>query len=852
MGTYTLTEGDDLQGIDPYRYPTNDPGPYTVFGLGGNDGISGGNLNDTLYGGEGNDSLAGAAGANAVYGGNGNDYIQFYNESGSPPFGLTFQNYDLLGDQGFGEAGDDTIQFILGGASVAHAGDGGAGFDTIAISFETRYGTDNQPVIYNRTIDLTNVWTGGVGTVDTGTITNVERITGISGGEGNDTIILGNYVAAINPANGLPFDAPLINGGKGNDYISGGSSRDQISGGGGNDTIFGNDGDDYISAGGAFQPAGTDNIHGGNGDDGIFIFSGTASFAYGDDGNDSLYGMAADGTGTSTFDGGAGNDNISINGGYLSRDILIGGTGNDILSAGDGNDDLYGGSGDDSLDGSDGDDIAFGGDGNDFFYPRDGNDTSYGGLGIDTIGGGAGTDTLYGDGGDDILQGGNGADTSHGGDGNDLLDETVQDDASNDVLLGDAGNDTLKGGDGNDVLVGGIGDDIHEGGNGNDEMIGSTGNDAYNAVTSADSVIELAGEGTDTVTTSAAVFTLSSNVEILTYTGGAAAFLGLGNASDNVITGGAGRDELYGRDGNDILNNGGGGVGNEDTMLGGLGNDTYNISVAGSSTIELSGQGTDTVRTTFSIYGLQANIENLTFTDNANHAAGVGNILDNILTGGTGVDDLFGREGNDHLYGGTGSANTLLGQEGDDIYHVDAVGDSVVEFAGQGFDRVQTALASYTMSANVELLEYTGFGTFTGIGNAGDNLVYGGGLVDFLSGLDGNDKLIGGNGADTMLGGTGADQFLYVGSETGLDRILDFTSGQDKIALSPTGFAHTATVAFVQSGTPLATNTNSTFLYNVNNGIVSYDADGTGAGAAVQIAQLNAGLTLAGSDFIFG
>ena len=40
-------------------------------------------------------------------------------------------------------------------------------------------------------------------------------------------------------------------------------------------------------------------------------------------------------------------------------------------------------------------------------------------------------------------------------------------------------------------------------------------------------------------------------------------------------------------------------------------------------------------------------------------------------------------------------------------------------------------------------------------------------------------------------------------------------------------------------------------MYNANNGIVSYDDDGTGAGAAVQLVQLNAGLTLQASDFIF-
>lgn len=48
-----------------------------------------------------------------------------------------------------------------------------------------------------------------------------------------------------------------------------------------------------------------------------------------------------------------------------------------------------------------------------------------------------------------------------------------------------------------------------------------------------------------------------------------------------------------------------------------------------------------------------------------------------------------------------------------------------------------------------------------------------------------------------------------------------------------------------------AKSTNPTFLYDTNTGIVSYDDDGTGAHAAVQLAQLNLGLTLTVSDFVF-
>jgi VCBS repeat-containing protein len=442
----------------------------------------------------------------------------------------------------------------------------------------------------------------------------------------------------------------------------------------------------------------------------------------------------------------------------------------------------------------------------------------------------------------DIFAMGAGNDTVFGRDGNDTIDGGSGDD----LLFGGLGNDTLIGGLGTDTLIGAEGNDTLDGGTGaSNTLQGGVGDDTYIISTSGDSIVEFAGEGIDEERTALGVLTLATNVEVLTYTG-ASVFVGIGNAGDNIINGGAAADQLFGRDGSDQLH---GGSGSANTLLGGLGDDIYFVEAVGDSTVEAVGEGTDEVRTAFSIYGLQANIENLTFTDNAAHGAGVGNILNNVIRGGTGVDDLFGREGNDTLYGGTGSANTLLGQEGDDTYYVEAAGDTVIEFANQGADTVITGLSSFVLRDNVENLTYTGAGNFTGIGSADNNTMRGGAGDDFLNGLDGNDILVGGSGADLLIGGNGADQFRYNGGETGVDRILDFTSGVDKIALSSTGFAHTPTVAFVQGAA--ATTANSTFIYNAATGALFFDADGTGAGAAVQLANLNPGLTLTAGDFIF-
>lgn len=474
MGTYTLTENDDVLGIDPFRYPSDDPGPYVVNGLGGNDGITGGNFNDTLNGGEGNDSLSGLKGANILRGGNGDDYLQIYNDSGDT---VNAPNYDLLADNVFGDAGNDFIHFILGGASVAHRADGGDGVDTLAISFENRFETlpdgSGRLYLYNKVIDLRALWTGGWGRIDTGIVRNIEILNSISGGAGNDRIIIGNYIAPNFAGTSRPIDL-LINGNAGDDYISGGATVDQIDGGTGSDTIYGNDGDDNLSSGSYFGSFGNDLIFGGNGND-IIIGAG---------GNDRLYGDAGD-------------DNIQDQGG---NNVISGGMGNDLLSAQSGNDRIYGGEGDDRITGGDGSNALYGDAGNDSLSGGGNVDVLIGGTGDDFLAGFAGNDRLSGGDGTDLLQGLNGADTSYGGAGNDTLDESVQDDAANDKLYGEAGNDILRGGGGADRLFGGTGADTLTGGASRDYFTFTTAADG-------DTITDFTRTEGDKIYLSKAVFT---------------------------------------------------------------------------------------------------------------------------------------------------------------------------------------------------------------------------------------------------------------------------------------------------------------------------------------------------------
>ena len=132
---------------------------------------------------------------------------------------------------------------------------------------------------------------------------------------------------------------------------------------------------------------------------------------------------------------------------------------------------------------------------------------------------------------------------------------------------------------------------------------------------------------------------------------------------------------------------------------------------------------------------------------------------DGHLSGGAQNDQLYGGDGDDWLDGGTG-ADFMVGGRHDDTYYVDNAGDVVIEKPDQGFDRVFVkTLASYTLGADVELLEFLQAGTHTGTGNALDNWLRGNFGQDTLYGLGGNDHFEGFSGGDTLIGGEGDDDY---------------------------------------------------------------------------------------------
>jgi len=131
-------------------------------------------------------------------------------------------------------------------------------------------------------------------------------------------------------------------------------------------------------------------------------------------------------------------------------------------------------------------------------------------------------------------------------------------------------------------------------------------------------------------------------------------------------------------------------------------------------------------------------------------------------------------------------------------------------------------------------------------GRGGNDLILAGSGDDTIYGGNGNDTIVGGRGADEIRGGAGADVILYNAASEGGDTIFGFVAGTDKIAVSAAGFGGGLTTSaggfliasqFVANAAGTATLANGQFIYDTDDRVLLWDADGTGAGAAVVVAE---------------
>lgn len=175
-----------IRGTDGYD-ELNTYGPAVMYGLGGDDWLTGGEFADTIMGGDGNDQINGKGGDNVLRGGDGNDMIG-------------------------AENGND---YVSGGNGNDELWSGG-GADTIA------GGTGNDQLY------------GGDGT---DTLRGNDGIDKLWGGQNDDLLWGGN-------------DRDYLHGEAGSDRLRGEAGNDDLSGGDGEDYLWGGDGDDRLWGGG--------------------------------------------------------------------------------------------------------------------------------------------------------------------------------------------------------------------------------------------------------------------------------------------------------------------------------------------------------------------------------------------------------------------------------------------------------------------------------------------------------------------------------------------------------------------------------------------------------------------------
>ncbi|MBP1208054.1 Ca2+-binding RTX toxin-like protein [Duganella sp. 1411] len=673
----------------------------------GNDMLTGGAGNDELIGGLGNDTLAGGVGDDLLRGGAGIDTASYADAVGAA---VTI-NLKTGIHTGIA-AGDifDNIEVMRGtsysdtftGDANPNSFDGGAaGFDGVD------YSTSAAAVNVNLS---TNVLSGGDAEGDS--LVSIELVTGSAF---NDTLASSNATH-------------MLRGGAGDDiYVLG-------------------------VAGVVVAEAA------GNGNDEVRTALATLSIATYDNVEKLTY------TGTAAFTG-------------------TGNAGDNIITGGLGNDTLYGGAGADEFHGGAGTDVA-------------GYADAAAGVTINVKtgihGGIAAGDTydsielIRGSNFADTFTGKAGADSFDGGAGADTIDYSTSAAAvtvnltTNAVSGGDAQGDVLLG---FEAVNGSAFDDTLSSSTAGHVLRGGAGNDLYIVNLATVVVAETAGNGYDEVQTAIAALSIAGygSVEKLTYIG-TGAFTGTGNAIDNIITGGGGNDTLYGGAGADEFHGGAGtdAVGYADATAavtvnlktgvhtGIAAGDTYdNIEVIRGSNFADTFAGNADANT----FDGGAGVDTIDYSSST--AAVNVNLTTNVVAGGdaqgdilTAMEAVTGSAFNDTLASST-AGHTLAGGAGNDLYTVGIASVVVAEAAGNGIDEVQTGLAALSIAAyaNVEKLTYLGTASFTGTGNAGDNVLTGG---------SGNDNLLGGAGADEFFGGAGIDTVSYT---DGNAMTLNFATG---------------------------------------------------------------------------
>jgi serralysin len=260
--------------------------------------------------------------------------------------------------------------------------------------------------------------------------------------------------------------------------------------------------------------------------------------------------------------------------------------------------------------------------------------------------------------------------------------------------------------------------------------------------------------------------------------------------------------------------------------------------------------------------------------------AGYGN---DLVIGYAGNDTLLGDQGDDTIGGGYGN-DILIGGDGYDtasfggvstnyIFTLNYDGSVTVTdlVGGWGSDIISGVEALYFDNGTFSLSSllpanppppptpeevYAGSDTLKG--TSGSNTLKGYNGNDKLYGQGGNDFLFGGAGNDTLYGGTGKDAFVFdtkANTRTNKDAIKDFKVVDDTVRLDNAVFTKVGSngtlksSAFWTNNTGKAHDKDDRIIYDKDSGVLYYDADGSGKGAAVAFATIAKKLGMTNKDF---
>jgi len=412
-------------------------------------------------------------------------------------------------------------------------------------------------------------------------------------------------------------------------------------------------------------------------------------------------------------------------------------------------------------------------------------------------------------------------------------------------LIGDQNNNTLNGGGGNDTLDGGL-QLVYSGLRNDDTLNGGTGDDSFRVRGVFQSGSYNGGTGSDTLDFSQAVNiyhagsttsrSLEGNVGVLVNLSDAAIRLSTTTSpeSDRTAAAHAAYTYYYG-----------------------------------------TGVWTDDPGHLFGKINIST-IENATGTQWSDYL--IGDAGNNILDGGFSTDQTVQAGGtarnHDSIQAGAGDDTILIrgvfqsgtydGGTGTDTLDFSRVEDTFGIY-GDGSKRstydagVRVELTTGTVSNFYNQTTHTDWNDAIGrIGVSNIENVTGTDYQDKLAGNSAANVLNGGKGNDILIGGLGNDTFVFSSAlSTGnVDTIGDFLSGTDKIALGSAIFAQlfndtNLSDNLVVGGTGVkAIDANDYLIYNSFSKGLFYDADGSGAGTAVQFATLNNVNSLNANDFV--